>query len=66
MNQDNQDREINGMLEALKEFNLKEGLLLTYNQDDHFEIKDKKIIVRPVWKWLFGEEVTCYPNLPKK
>jgi predicted AAA+ superfamily ATPase len=49
----NKDREINGLLEALKKFNLKEGLILTYNQEDNFRLKDKNIKVIPVWKWLF-------------
>lgn len=51
-NEDNKDREINGLLEALEKFNLKEGVILTYKQDDEFKIKDKKIKVLPVWKWL--------------
>ena len=53
-NEDNKDREINGLLEALEKFNLKEGIILTYKQDDEFKIKDKKIKVLPVWKWLAG------------
>ena len=51
-NDENQDREINGLIEAMTELKLKEGLILTYNQEDDFEIKGKKIIVKPVWKWL--------------
>ena len=48
----NKDRELNGLFEALNKFKLNEGLILTYNQDDHFELKGKKIKVIPVWKWL--------------
>ena len=51
-NEDNKDREIKGLMEALEKFNLKEGIILTYKQDDEFKIKDKKIKVLPVWKWL--------------
>ncbi|MGV8152626.1 MAG: ATP-binding protein [Candidatus Nanoarchaeia archaeon] len=51
-NRENQDREINGLVEALKKFKLDEGLILTYNQDDYFEIQGKKIILKPVWKWM--------------
>jgi len=50
--QETKDREINGLLEALKEFKLKHGLILTYNQEDEFKIEDKIIKVIPVWKWL--------------
>lgn len=55
MNQDNQKREINGLLEAMEEFNFSEGLILTYNQEDKFNIKDKKIILKPIWKWLLDK-----------
>ena len=51
-NEETKDREINGLIEALKEFKLKEGLVLTYAQDDEFFVESKKIIVKPVWKWL--------------
>ena len=55
-NEDNKDREINGLLEALEKFNLKEGILLTYKQDDEFRIKDKIIKVLPVWRWLLEKK----------
>src|SRR3989344_3452722 len=51
-NEDNKDREIKGLLEALKKFKLKEGLILTYDQEDEFKIEEKKITIKPVWKWL--------------
>lgn len=52
LNEDNQDREVNGLVEALNQFELKEGLILTYDQEDEFLIDGKKVVVRPVWKWL--------------
>jgi len=51
-NEETKDREISGLLEALVEFKLKQGLILTYNQEDEFEINGKSIKVMPVWKWL--------------
>ena len=51
-NRENKDREINGLLEAMNELKLSKGLILTYNQEDKFEIEGKKIILKPVWKWL--------------
>jgi len=48
----NKDREINGLLESMKEFKLNSGLILTYNQDDEFKTEGKTIKVLPVWKWL--------------
>ncbi len=55
LNEDNKDREITGLLSALKEFNLKQGIILTYDQDDHFIIDDKKITVTSVCKWLLNK-----------
>src|SRR3989344_2579704 len=54
LNEENKTREINGLIEALEKFNIKEGIILTYKQEDEFKIKDKKIKILPVWKWLFG------------
>ncbi|MBI2076427.1 ATP-binding protein [Candidatus Woesearchaeota archaeon] len=51
-NEETKNREISGLISALNEFKLKTGLILTYNQDDEFLVDDKKIIVKPVWKWL--------------
>jgi len=48
----NKEREIGGLVVALKRFNLKSGLILTYNQEDEFMVEGKKIMVKPVWKWL--------------
>ena len=52
LNEDNKDREINGLLEALEKFNLKGGMILTYKQEDEFRKKDKRIKVLPIWEWL--------------
>ncbi len=51
-NDENKERETNGLLEALHKFKLKKGLILTYDQEDEMEIENKKIIFLPVWKWL--------------
>lgn len=56
LNEQNKDRELNGLLEAMNKFKLKEGLILTYNQSDSFDINDKKIKVIPLWKWLLEKE----------
>jgi len=52
LNDENKDREINGLIEALEKFDLNEGIILTYKQEDKFKIKDKKVKVLPVWNWL--------------
>jgi len=38
----------------MKQFKLNKGLILTFSQEDEFVIDKKKIIVKPVWKWLIG------------
>jgi len=52
LNEENKKREINGQVEVLDKFKLKEGLILTRDQEDEFKIGNKKIKVLPVWKWL--------------
>ena len=52
LNNDNKEREINGLVEAMEKFKLNEGVILTYNQTDNFEINKKKIKLMPIWKWL--------------
>ena len=48
----NKSREIAGLLEACKKYKLKEGMILTYGQEEDIVVDDKKIVVKPVWKWL--------------
>jgi uncharacterized protein len=52
LTEENKSREINGLLLALKAFDLKRGIILTYNQNDELVIGGKVILVKPAWKWL--------------
>jgi len=52
LTEDNKQREIDGLMEAMEMFKLEEGLILTYKQEDKFKVNNKKIIIKPVWKWL--------------
>ncbi len=45
-------REINGLVEAMKAYQLKEGLILTEDESDSLIIDDKTINIMPVWLWL--------------
>ena len=56
LNDDNEKREINGLLEVMKEHKLKEGIILTEEQEEEKIIEGKKIKVKPVWKWLLEEK----------
>jgi len=52
LSEDNKKREVEGLLAALKKFNLRKGHILTYDQEDRLETDNKNIIVKPAWKWL--------------
>ena len=52
LNQKNEEREFNGLKDAMNKFKLKEGLILTNGQEDEIKSEGRKIIIRPVWKWL--------------
>jgi hypothetical protein len=45
-------REIGSLLKAMRLFKLKQGLVITEELDDEETVKGKKIIFRPLWKWL--------------
>ncbi len=49
---ENKKREIKGLLEAMKKFDLNKGLILTYDEERDIKIKNKEIKVIPVWKWM--------------
>ena len=46
------DREIKSLLKASKEFNCNDLLILTKSQEEEMKISGKKIMIKPVWKWL--------------
>jgi predicted AAA+ superfamily ATPase len=52
LNSDNLDRELNGLLEAMEMTNLKEGIIITLNDEDNFVKDNKTIKVIPAWKFL--------------
>lgn len=52
LNEENQEREVKGLVEAMNEYGLEEGLILTNDEERVIEEKGKKIIVKPTWKWL--------------
>jgi len=57
LNKVNQDREINGLSEAMTNLKIKDGLILTHDQFDEISLNKNKIKVLPIWYWLlFGNE----------
>ncbi|MEK6816310.1 MAG: ATP-binding protein, partial [Nanoarchaeota archaeon] len=51
-----EEREMQGLLEALKEHNLYEGMILTEYQEGERIVEGRKIIIRPIWQWLISAE----------
>ena len=48
LNTDNQDRELRGIRNAMTETGVKDGIIITFNQEDNLD----GIPVVPAWKWL--------------
>src|SRR3990167_1685089 len=53
-NEEIKKREISGLVEAMKAYNLQKGLILTENEHDLIEVDGIQIIVTPIWKWLLS------------
>jgi predicted AAA+ superfamily ATPase len=54
LDQDNLDREMEGMTEAMDFFKVNKGIIITNNQFDSFTVKGKTITVVPFYKWAVG------------
>jgi len=46
------EREVNALLEAMKFFKLRTGVIVTWDYEDEERINGKKISYIPIWKWL--------------
>jgi uncharacterized protein len=53
LNDSNTSRERDGLMAALEEFSLTEGLIITADQEDEIVSEEKRIKIVPAWKWLF-------------
>ncbi|MDE3056026.1 MAG: ATP-binding protein [Verrucomicrobiota bacterium] len=51
-NSEVKNREIEGLMEAIRAYDLQEGIILTENENDIIEIDEFRISVIPIWKWL--------------
>jgi uncharacterized protein len=52
INDENKNREIQGLLEAMNNFKLNEGTIITRNQQDKIKIDNKIINIIPIEKWI--------------
>jgi predicted AAA+ superfamily ATPase len=56
-NEKTKQREINGLVEAMKYFELNKSFIVTEDVDEVIEIEDKKIIIIPLYKYLLEKLV---------
>ena len=56
LNDKNKEREVKGLISAMDTFQQKTGLILTYDQEDQKLVDNKKIIIKPVFKWLLEQK----------
>jgi len=53
---ENREREIGGLVEAMDEFRLSRGLILTSDQNEELSVGGKTILLQPIWKWLLEND----------
>lgn len=51
LNEENKERELSGIKEAMQTLKIKSGIIITFNQEDQIG----KIAVKPAWKWMIGK-----------
>jgi hypothetical protein len=62
-------REIDGLLDAAKAFDLAQGMILTYDEFDRIDVAGCSIEIQPVWYWMLKnrrEKITTYKDLPNQ
>ncbi|MFH1199895.1 MAG: ATP-binding protein [Candidatus Micrarchaeota archaeon] len=52
LTQDNRGRELAGLSSCMAALKIKRGLILTYGQEEDLVLEGRKVLVKPVWKWL--------------
>lgn len=57
LNDRNMERECGGLFEAMEQFQLDNGLILTNDQEEIRKAGDRTVHIKPVWKWLLEHEL---------
>ena len=52
LGEQNKEREVKGLCEALDMFQLNEGIIISEYEEANFLVEDKNISVIPYWKWV--------------
>ena len=55
LNVNNKERETSGLVAALREHKLKEGIILTGSESGEIKVDGLKIKIKPVWQWLLED-----------
>ncbi len=58
LTQENKERETAGLTEAMEKFKLKKATIITNDQEENIKIGEKKIAIKPAWKWLLENKPT--------
>ena len=53
---DTKKREFQGLLDALNTYKLNEGLMLTQDEEGEEIVEGKKVVIKPIWKWLLDKK----------
>ena len=56
LNYGNEGRELRGLVEAMEETAVSEGLILTLEQERELIHREKRVIIKPAWQWLLENE----------
>lgn len=54
LNEEDKQREFSGLAKAMDDLKIKQGIILTYDQEEQMEFQGKKISVVPAWKWALA------------
>ena len=52
INEETEKREVGALVDAMDEFGLREGLIITEDIEREEEIEGRRIVFMPLWKWL--------------
>ncbi|MFH1771820.1 MAG: ATP-binding protein [Candidatus Omnitrophota bacterium] len=55
LNEENKEREIQGLLECCGFLGEKRGVILTHDQEDKIKVNNIEVIILPAWKWLLAK-----------
>jgi len=54
LNESNKKRELDGLISAMNEFKLKDGIIVTLNQEETIKKENLIIKIIPAWKWTLA------------